>query len=222
MNILINYLFFMITGFVISKFVKKRNTKKDIILILTISILLGLFSVLIGVDKYMHDRYNYYFHYLNTYKSMTFKAVFSYPVELGYVIINYLFVKISSSTNFMFFIYMFIPTFIILLFLYQFEGDFSFYFFLYMTSFLPLFSTYLSRQMFAAGFFMIALYNLFKNNKVMYFIMIILASSFHATAIIGILIYPFFLLINTKVRFLALILFMLVVFFLLEDLGIPF
>ncbi|OAT80987.1 hypothetical protein A6P54_13405 [Bacillus sp. MKU004] len=189
----IKYLIIIFLCYLMSLFVSDQRKRRSYFLITLIAIGIGLFSVWLGYKPYMYDRGSYILHFNVTYPVYLsdLSHIFRQPVEIGFVIVNVIVRYFTSNYLWLFFVFAFIPTVITLFVLYKFPYKFKSLFFLYIISMIPLFTTYLNRQMFAVAVFNIAIYYYYKGNKTLYLIYTLLACFFHGTAVIGFLLFVF-------------------------------
>ena len=176
-------IFEIIFGLLLS--VNKRENSKKFFIIITfviLTIVAGIRTKDVGTDT---EQYYRAYKRIGTYTSIN--SAFNERYEKGFVILCYGLNKISSDPQILIFITSAFINFCVLRFIYRNSNNLVYSVYLYIT--LNFYFSYMNimRQAVAIGFLLLAFENLKSKKYVKYFLEILLAMSFHGSAILGIL-----------------------------------
>lgn len=182
---------------------------------LIITILFSCYSALLGTVG-LPDRRSYMYSFLVRYRYYnSIRDITSSFDEFGYVLLNIMIGKITNDGFWLFFIITFITTIINLNVLTKVTKKYYFALFFYFMSLNFFNSTFLFRQSLAVAFGNLAFYYLIKEKKIRSFVLILIAITFHTSAVVLFIIYYLYVIRKSKsfnLQFVLVLGFMMAVF----------
>jgi len=157
-----------------------QNTIKNIL----ISIIASIYSGSLDIS-FSSDRENYYYWFRNIYINYdSVLDIIENNEEFGWVLLNRFITIFTTSEFWFFFIITFTITFINLQVFIHYTSDYKKVVMLYFGSLFFFSSLYLIRQSLAFTLGNVAVYNLVNDNKKYYFLLSLLAMTFHTSSIV--------------------------------------
>lgn len=204
MNQVFIYLIYVGLTTIFALFVTNKKTVFNYFFILLIALLWSTYT-LVWSYEVVGDRMNYVTWFKTVYPlyANNFYMVFEQSNEIGWVIFNTLLAKLFNNEKIALYIYMFFPILVTIIFMYKHKYQFYKLHFLFCLTFIPLYCTYLCRQMFAYSFGIIAIYAYTKNKKILSLLLTIVAMLFHKTAVVILLVGIIIPFLKTKGRVLV-------------------
>jgi transmembrane protein EpsG len=192
------------------------GNKSPVFNILFITIILSVYSAYLATSGDLTDPIRYAWSFLYRYPAYygSLETIISSKTEVGFLLLNMAIDYLTDDPYWLFLSIALIITFINLYTATKISNRYGLIIFLYLISIYFFQSTYLLRQALAVSFANLALLAYLKDLKIRYFLLSIVASTFHATAII---LFPiFFIFKKTKnaKSYLNIIVVTVVVFFL--------
>lgn len=204
------YLFFYLYAVFVSYIVLSISNKKklakssdnkgiSIIKILIIAIIFGIYSGILSSEKLVdRQNYDYMFLYRFPLYENTWEQIINSTIEPGFIILNLLIRNFSDNLFWLYFFISFITVFIDMYVLNKLTKGNKTILLIYLLSIQIFFGTYLCRQAIAASIINLSFLAFIKNKKLITLLCVLIATWFHATAIIMI---PFFvILLLSKLR----------------------
>ncbi len=180
----------------------KEGARKKVLVFIALlipSIIAGLRDYSIGADVLLYG--NYWFERACSYDSLFafLKKASEYSIASGYATVNYLVSRISHNPHMFYFVYELILMYIVYKAVKPFKEQvsipfaFLIFFFSYYNS-----SLNILRQIMAIVLVLYSFQFVVNRKLIRFILVILLAASFHDTAIVAFIIYPLSLLINSK------------------------
>lgn len=194
--------------------INKKSYNMPIINMFFISIIVALYSANLGVNYGLPDRINYVLDFVTripTYSS-SIQSFTNSPIEWGYMILNLIIKIFTDNVYWLFFFVTLIYAFFNLYILNYMSKTYNLSVFLFFISLCFFYSLYLMKQSMAVTVGGIALLEYLKGNKNKYFILSIIACTFHATAIILIPTYFIYRYLEKKESYISFTIFLIIVF----------